>query len=81
MNCDRLLQIHRRIRVARASAIGGGCAIARRLIANASRDLQRDKHAGTGSPGARALAKGVGQFLPASQRHIREECGPRGGDR
>jgi len=78
MICQHLLLIHRRIRVARESAIGGQCRAAHRLMRTAGRDLARARADGaiTTNPCAQALAKSVGQFLAASRRQVRENCSP-----
>ena len=81
MICDDILAVPRRIRVARLSALGGECNVARRLMSSAGRDLARVKADGAtaANPCARALATGASQFLAESRRQLRERCGPAGG--
>ena len=83
MNCQHLLLIHRRIRVARLSALDGQCNVANRLIARAGRDLARVKADGaiTANACARALVKGTSEFLAEGRRQLRERCGPARGKR
>jgi hypothetical protein len=83
MICDHILSIHRRIRVARASAIGGQCKVARSLMTTAGRDLARVNAAGATSKTAcaQALAKGTSEFLAEGRRQLRDRCGPARGDR
>ena len=83
MICDNILSIHRRIRLARASALGGQCNLARRLMTAAGRDLAwiNADVATARNACARELAKGTGEFLAESRRQLRERCGPARGDR
>ena len=83
MICDNILSIHRRIRLARASALGGQCNLARRLMTAAGRDLAHIKADGatTANGCAQALAKGTSEFLTEGRRQLRERCGPARGKR
>jgi hypothetical protein len=83
MICDNILSIHRRIRVARLSTLGGECKLARHLMTSAGRDLAQVKAEGatTRNACARELAKGTSEFLAESRRLIREQCGLARGDR
>jgi hypothetical protein len=83
MICDHILSIHRRIRVARASAIGGQCKVARHLMTTVGRDLAQVKSEGATKTNAcaRALAKGTSEFLAEGRRQLREQCGPTRGKR
>lgn len=83
MICDDILSIHRRVRVARMSALGGQCNLARRLMTTAGRDLARVKADGAIARNAcaRELAKGTSEFMAEGRRQLRERCGPARGKR
>jgi hypothetical protein len=75
MNCHNILSIHRRIRIARESALAGQCTVARRLMTTAGRDLARVRDAGpTANPCARALMKGTSEFLAEGRSQLRARC-------
>ncbi len=83
MTCNHILSIHRRIRVARLSALDGQCKVAGHLMARAGRDLAHVKADGATMTNscARALAKGTSEFLAEGRRQLRERCGPTRGKR
>jgi hypothetical protein len=82
MSCDQILAVHRRIRVARASATGGWCTVARKLMASAALDLADIEADGATNANAcaRALAHGTSKFLAEGRRLLRAQC-PTGGSR
>jgi hypothetical protein len=76
VSCDRFPLIKMRIRVARAAARSGQCALATGWLKRAERDLR----AGTATrssmgPCERVVAKSTGQSLVDARRELRERCG------
>jgi hypothetical protein len=75
MICERLPLINMRIRVARASAHAGQCAIAIRWLKRAGRDLRAVGPRAAMSPCERVLAKSTAEMLIGARRELHVRCG------